>query len=151
MKTITFYSYKGGTGRSLATAQLAVILARFGKSVCVVDFDFEAPGLHHKFRSVRRIPDFDKGLVNYINDYIATGKMESLENKLIKLTSGEKGVIHIFPAGNILKPPKEYWRIISNPEWHKFMTSLHTDTVNFLIRLKSMIARDLDPPRQSTP
>ena len=43
---ITFYSYKGGTGRSMALANVAWILASNGKRVLMVDWDLEAPGLH---------------------------------------------------------------------------------------------------------
>ena len=50
---ITFYSYKGGTGRSMALANVAYILAadalRGGKRVLMVDWDLEAPGLHRYF------------------------------------------------------------------------------------------------------
>jgi|GEM_PF-2633151 len=49
-KIITFYSYKGGTGRSLAVANVAWILAANAKSVLVLDWDLEAPGLHRYFR-----------------------------------------------------------------------------------------------------
>jgi len=47
---ITFYSYKGGTGRSMALANLAWILASNGKRVLAIDWDLEAPGLHRYFR-----------------------------------------------------------------------------------------------------
>ncbi|MCD2344881.1 pentapeptide repeat-containing protein, partial [Ideonella azotifigens] len=43
---ISFYSYKGGVGRSLLAANLAVALAREGKTL-LWDLDVEAPGLHH--------------------------------------------------------------------------------------------------------
>ena len=43
---ITFYSYKGGVGRTLLAANLAVALARKGKTL-LWDMDVEAPGLHH--------------------------------------------------------------------------------------------------------
>src|SRR5712691_10016640 len=46
---ITFYSYKGGTGRSMALANIAWILASNGKRVLMVDWDLEAPGLHRYF------------------------------------------------------------------------------------------------------
>jgi len=46
----TFYSYKGGTGRSMALANFAWILAASGKRVLVIDWDLEAPGLHRYFR-----------------------------------------------------------------------------------------------------
>ncbi|WP_371325231.1 pentapeptide repeat-containing protein [Dechloromonas sp. ZY10] len=43
--TVTLYSYKGGVGRSVLAANLAVLLARHGKTL-ICDFDLEAPGLH---------------------------------------------------------------------------------------------------------
>ena len=52
---ITFYSYKGGTGRTMALADVAWILASNGKRVLVVDWDLEAPGLHRYFRPL--LPD----------------------------------------------------------------------------------------------
>ncbi len=48
-KVITFYSYKGGTGRTMALANVAWILASAGKTVLAVDWDLEAPGLHRYF------------------------------------------------------------------------------------------------------
>ena len=50
MTTITFYSYKGGVGRSLALTNLAIYLAQFGATVAMIDLDIEAPGLHYKLR-----------------------------------------------------------------------------------------------------
>ena len=41
----TFYSYKGGVGRTLLAANVAVLLARRGKTL-LWDLDIEAPGLH---------------------------------------------------------------------------------------------------------
>src|SRR5262245_26341455 len=51
-QVITFYSYKGGTGRSMALANAAVLLAgRGGKPIdtLMIDWDLEAPGLHKYF------------------------------------------------------------------------------------------------------
>ena len=47
---VTFYSYKGGTGRSMALSNIAVLLAQNGKKVLMVDWDLEAPGLPKYFR-----------------------------------------------------------------------------------------------------
>jgi len=70
-QVVTFYSYKGGTGRTMALANVAWILASCGKSVLAVDWDLEAPGLHKFFR-----PFFDEsvvaatpGVIEIINDY----------------------------------------------------------------------------------
>ena len=48
-RIITFYSYKGGTGRTMALANAAWILAANGYRVLAIDWDFEAPGLHRYF------------------------------------------------------------------------------------------------------
>lgn len=45
----TFYSYKGGVGRSMALANVAEWLYRQGLRVVVVDWDLEAPGLESFF------------------------------------------------------------------------------------------------------
>lgn len=69
----TFYSYKGGVGRTLALANVAVLLAKKGKRVLVVDFDLEAPGLTNMaaFSNAKG----KQGIVDFICDYIDTGKV----------------------------------------------------------------------------
>jgi len=54
-QVITFYSYKGGTGRSMALANVACLLAKGSegdKQVLMIDWDLEAPGLHRFFRDL---------------------------------------------------------------------------------------------------
>jgi uncharacterized protein YjbI with pentapeptide repeats len=46
---VTFYSFKGGVGRSMAIANVAEILAAAGYRVIVCDWDLEAPGLERYF------------------------------------------------------------------------------------------------------
>lgn len=41
----TFYSYKGGVGRSMALVNVAELIYRAGLNVIMVDWDLEAPGL----------------------------------------------------------------------------------------------------------
>jgi septum site-determining protein MinD len=48
-KTIAIHSFKGGTGKSTITANLAAALASMGKRVGVMDMDLEGPGLHVLF------------------------------------------------------------------------------------------------------
>src|SRR2546428_920018 len=75
---ITFYSYKGGTGRSMAVANVAWILASGGKRVLTVDWDLEAPGLHRyytPFLSDKDLTEAD-GLIDLLiefRDATATG------------------------------------------------------------------------------
>jgi hypothetical protein len=45
----TFYSYKGGVGRSMALANVGKWLSRQGLRVAMIDWDLEAPGLESFF------------------------------------------------------------------------------------------------------
>ena len=44
-RTFTFYSYKGGVGRSMALLNVAYTLHSLGRHVLIVDLDLEAPGV----------------------------------------------------------------------------------------------------------
>jgi MinD-like ATPase involved in chromosome partitioning or flagellar assembly len=44
-KIIAVHSYKGGTGKTLLSMNLAVALAEQGRNVCLFDLDFRAPSL----------------------------------------------------------------------------------------------------------
>ena len=48
-KIISVHSFRGGTGKSNATANLATLLALQGKRVGVVDTDIQSPGIHVLF------------------------------------------------------------------------------------------------------
>ena len=69
---ITFYSYKGGTGRSMALANVAWILASNGYRVLTVDWDLEAPGLHRYFAPFMLDPNLadSEGVIDIVNDYV---------------------------------------------------------------------------------
>ncbi len=70
-KIVTFYSFKGGTGRTMALANVAWILASSGLRVLVVDWDLESPGLHKYFQpfldpaKITATP----GVIEMIRDY----------------------------------------------------------------------------------
>jgi len=71
-EVITFYSYKGGTGRSMLLANVGWQLASAGKRVLLVDWDLEAPGLHRYFKpflgedvELREQP----GVLEWVTDY----------------------------------------------------------------------------------
>jgi tetratricopeptide (TPR) repeat protein len=70
-RIVTFYSYKGGTGRTMALANTAWILAANGKRVLAVDWDLEAPGLHrffHPFLDPATV-GATTGVVDLLTDY----------------------------------------------------------------------------------
>ena len=71
-KIFTFYSYKGGVGRSMALANIAELLYRQGKRVVMVDWDLEAPGLEGYFyntKTERENITVQLGLIDMFESY----------------------------------------------------------------------------------
>lgn len=64
-RIVTFYSYKGGVGRSFALANVAALLARWQFKVLCIDWDIEAPGLDHYLGTARDEP----GLVDMLSQW----------------------------------------------------------------------------------
>ena len=77
MRVVTFYSYKGGVGRTLALLNVAASLVERGNRVLLVDFDLEAPGLDRAL-----CLDFQptRGIVGLVNDYMRDGQVPSIED-----------------------------------------------------------------------
>lgn len=80
-KIITFYSYKGGTGRTMALANIAWIFASNRKRVLVLDWDLEAPGLHCYFQPFLIDKDItsSEGIIDFVINF-ADEAIKPLEN-----------------------------------------------------------------------
>ncbi len=63
-KIISVHSYRGGTGKSNLSANLAVSIARSGKRVAIVDCDIQSPGVHVIFQLN------DQQIESSLNDYL---------------------------------------------------------------------------------
>lgn len=133
---ITFYSYKGGTGRSMALANVAWILASAGRRVLAVDWDLEAPGLHRYFApflSDRDLANSD-GLIDLlINFRDATASSEgstssdpdwhlAYADTLAYAISLEwqfprKGTLDLLPAG---RQGASYSARVNSFDWEEF-------------------------------
>ncbi len=72
---VTFYSYKGGVGRSMALANVAVLLARRGLRLLIVDWDLEAPGVENYF-SYFKIQTEKPGLLRMLIDFARSGRVD---------------------------------------------------------------------------
>ncbi|WP_437304709.1 KGGVGR-motif variant AAA ATPase [Sorangium sp. So ce388] len=65
-RVVTFYSYKGGVGLTMALANVAYRLANtHGMSVIAVDWDLEAPGLHRFFGVSPDVAGSTSGILDY--------------------------------------------------------------------------------------
>lgn len=69
-RVLTFYSFKGGVGRTMTLANVGWRLAaRHGLDVVLVDWDLEAPGLHTFFDIPRERLASARGLLDYFDDW----------------------------------------------------------------------------------
>lgn len=148
MKTITFYSYKGGTGRSLSLANAAIYLTTLGFKVVALDFDLEAPGLHYKFsRSEDGSPlAVRKGIVDYVNIFLVEGEVKlPLEEFLVRveIPGVDKDLLYLVPAGFV--PSSEYWSKLARINWHELFYSKGAKGVQIFMELKARISEELKP------
>src|SRR3954468_12693743 len=95
---VTFYSYKGGVGRTFALANTAAVLARWGYRILCVDWDLDAPGLTHYLRPwLSGAPT--SGLVDLITDLAAGGEPDPLGRVLAVDLPDAAGRLDLLPAG----------------------------------------------------
>lgn len=146
---VTFYSYKGGVGRSMAMANVAYLLAqRYGKRVIAVDWDLEAPGLHRFFdlpqESIRT------GLIDLLYDYkdMLRQETDSLPKELVKLdeyltpvsvAGANKGSISLLAAGRM---SDEYAGRVNEFRWKEFYDKWHG--YGFMEYLKGELKKKAD-------
>lgn len=97
-KIISIHSFRGGTGKSNTTANIAALLAMDGARVCVVDTDINSPGIHVLFN----LDETD--MAHSLNDYL-WGKCsieEAAQDVTGHVGAEIKGQIFLIPSS--IKP-----------------------------------------------
>ncbi len=97
MYTVTFYSFKGGVGRTMAMVNVAFDLAKKGRTVLMVDFDLEAPGLDAFLEPFGARPS--KGVVDFVTDYRASGEPPNVDDYVYEIGTGSDPRVLYMPAG----------------------------------------------------
>lgn len=108
---ITFYSYKGGVGRSFTMASIAVLLARWGYRVLTIDWDLEAPGLHHYFAPV--MPEAPRGgVIDLAHDFLAGAKRPAPH--IVEIDVEGSGSLSLLAAGKV---DRDYMGRMQSIDW----------------------------------
>ncbi|WP_413711645.1 KGGVGR-motif variant AAA ATPase [Rhizobium sp. Rhizsp82] len=114
---VTFYSYKGGVGRSFALANVATLLGRWGFRVLCVDWDIEAPGLEDFFRPYLDANENKQapGLVELLARFARTRQVP-LEWRPYLLTLAGQGIrgVDLIKAG---RATPDYMRRVQSLNW----------------------------------
>ncbi len=83
-KIIAVHSYKGGTGKTSMSVNLAATFAKNGKKVCLFDLDFRAPSLF----AILKAQNVENWFNDYLNNTCEIGA--SLIDMSSKITGGGK-------------------------------------------------------------
>lgn len=148
---ITFYSYKGGVGRSLALANVAWILAANGFRVLAIDWDLEAPGLLPFFRPFLDDPSgaSTRGMIDLLQDQAITAASARVQDppdieilsylQSVKWTFPGPGYLDLMGAG---RNDPSYDVRVGTFDWEAFYRKLGGAV--FLDRLRAHLREEYD-------
>jgi MinD-like ATPase involved in chromosome partitioning or flagellar assembly len=127
---VSTHSFRGGTGKSNLTANLACVLAQQGRRVGVVDTDIQSPGIHVLF-------GLDESQMRHsLNDYL-WGKCEiqqAAHDVTANLGPGIKGRVYLIPssikAGEIARVLREGYDVgLLNDGFQDLVSALKLDVL----------------------
>lgn len=129
-KIVSVHSFRGGTGKSNTSANIATLLAVDGRRVGVVDTDINSPGIHVLF-------GLDEDSMNFtLNDYL-WGKCEikdAVYDVTANLGPGIKGKVFLVPSsmktGEIARVVKEGYDVgLLNDGFHSLIEDVNLDVL----------------------
>jgi MinD-like ATPase involved in chromosome partitioning or flagellar assembly len=125
---VSVHSFRGGTGKSNTTANLATMLACRGKRVGIVDTDIQSPGIHVLFNLD------EKKIERTLNDYLwgRCAIEDSAYDVNLDGVTQAKGRIFLIPssikAGEIARILKDGYNVrILNEGFRKLIQALKLD------------------------
>lgn len=129
-KIVSVHSYRGGTGKSNTTANLAATVARYGNRVGIVDTDIQSPGIHVLF-------GFDEdSITRSLNDYLwgrrAISEVAYDVTSVLEGRGTPKSKVYLVPssvkAGEIARVLREGYDVgLLNEGFQELVESLNLD------------------------
>ncbi|AFW95381.1 MULTISPECIES: P-loop ATPase, Sll1717 family [Nostocales] len=99
---VTFYSFKGGVGRSTALGVVAGILATRNRRVVMVDFDLEAPGISVMFQQdIENTTGENFGVLDYLHQRSLTPEenIPNIADCIQQINLQTRGELFLVPVG----------------------------------------------------
>ena len=129
-KVVSIHSYRGGTGKSNTTANLASSVARYGKRVGIVDTDIQSPGIHVLFGFS------EDNMKRSLNDYL-WGRCPIAEtaydvSSVLPKTAAKDSMLYLIPssvkAGEIARVLREGYDVgLLNDGFQELIEDLNLD------------------------
>ena len=154
---LTFYSYKGGMGRSTTLACFASYLAKKeNKKVVVVDCDFEAPGFTNYYDLSTELLSQRSGVVEYLLDkrFLSDSNEKlSLKDDYCYEVGYEyvgNGQIYIIPAGNLWEDSNEEStsKFSNRRQYLEALARLDLSSVDIIVEEFEAFIRDIEEQLQ---
>jgi septum site-determining protein MinD len=129
-RIISFHSFRGGTGKSNSTANVATLLAADGFRVGVIDADIQSPGIHVLFGLA------GKNITASLNDYLwqRCELQDVVQDLTAKLGDNAKGALFLIPSSikpgeiaMVLREGYDPQRLIDG--LHRLIAELHLDVL----------------------
>ncbi|MEU7616725.1 hypothetical protein AB0B27_11580 [Micromonospora rifamycinica] len=110
---VTFYSLRGGVGRTTALAAAARILASRGRRVLCIDMDFEAPGLHYLMRLPE--PLSEQGVLPLLLA-LERGDEVDIRDHVQRVSDAEE--LYCIPSGRLGVDYAQRLRLLEPENWY---------------------------------
>ena len=133
---VTFFSIKGGTGRSMALVNIGEVFAQAGLRVLLVDFDLEAPSLEMFYPDKTQTILDSRGVVDLITSYkhaIATpgslyqtadspSPFEDIRSLMVNVRNEVSGgTVDLIPVGRrSADSMSQYANVVRTFDWKDF-------------------------------
>jgi hypothetical protein len=149
----TFYSFKGGVGRTTLLVNVANVLAARGERVLIWDLDLEAPGVHHFPGLEPPETVWQSGFLEWLGQtppcptieptsaWPAEAWMRSLGDRVYE-TRSARGRIFVLPAhGTNANLGRAYGAI----DWHGLFVDLPAHGLHLFSRVRDMLIDRFEP------
>lgn len=137
-QVLTFYSYKGGVGRSMGLANVAALLSKWRRKVLIVDWDLEAPGIESYFEKYAQISKIRKqrpGVIDLVHS-LASGDKIDWHECLISVPLDNNKTFEFSEELKIISAGRDdgqYVSRVQNTDWWEMFRSkelgIHLETL----------------------
>jgi len=141
---VTFFSFKGGAGRTTALVACAATLARRGHRIAIVDLDLEAPGVSTIFFPDDNIEN--PGVIDYLLEKKIQQDNWSLKTHILSINEqiilGDVGeTLRLVPAGTV---DNNYLEKLARLDFQNLVDNQLPETLRDLLRELESASKPLD-------
>jgi MinD-like ATPase involved in chromosome partitioning or flagellar assembly len=130
----TFYSYKGGVGRSMALANIAELYYQKGMNVLMIDWDLEAPGLEHFFGMTQNQLHNYLGLSDLIQAYNPQKDFPDISKYLIDMhPENNKNHLWLMPSGKRSNNENDFIYFVRTFDWKQDWVKVFANTLKEIL------------------